>query len=255
MYTIKELANLAGVTTRTLRYYDQMGILTPAELGSNNYRYYDHDNLLRLQQILFYRELDVPLKEIQFILSRPVFQLLPALKNHQEALQKKVERYQALLGTTQKTISSLNRGKSMAENEYFEGFDETQYEEETRDRWSHTSQYKESQRKWSSYSKDQKEEIKKEGSRITLRMVTENPEVRPDDPDVQEAVEDYYVYLNQYFYICEVEFLRTLADMWVQDPRFAVNYERIREGGAAFVREAVHIYCDTYEPEGKNTHY
>ena len=243
MYTIKELANLAGVTTRTLRYYDQLGILTPAELGSNNYRYYDHDNLLRLQQILFYRELDVPLKEIQFILDSPGFQLLPALKNHQEALREKVNRYKELLGTIQKTISSLHRGENMAENEYFEGFDETLYEEEARDRWGHTSQYKESQRKWSSYSKDQKEEIKKEGGRITLRMVTENPEVRPDDPEVQKAVGDYYAYLNQYFYTCEVEFIRGLADMWVQDPRFAVNYERIREGGAAFVKEAVHIYC------------
>ena len=245
MYTIKELADLAGVTTRTLRYYDQMDILTPAKLGSNGYRYYDHENLLRLQQVLFYRELDVPLKEIQYILNRPDFQLLSALQDHQESIREKVKRYQGLLGTIQRTISSLNREENMAENEYFEGFDETQYEEETRDRWGHTPQYKESQRKWSSYSKDQKEEIKKEGGRITIRMVTKNPDARPDDPDVQKAVEDYYVYLNQYFYTCEVEFLRALADMWVEDPRFAVNYERVREGGAAFVREAVQIYCDS----------
>ncbi len=135
----------------------------------------------------------------------------------------------------------------MAENEYFEGFDESQYGEETKDRWGDTSQYKESQRKWSSYSKDQKEEIKKEGGRITKRMVTENSDARPADPDVQKAVGDYYAYLNQYFYTFEVEFLRGLADMWVQDPRFAVNYERIREGGANFVREAVQIYCDSFQ--------
>jgi len=247
MYTIKELADLAGVTTRTLHYYDQIGVLIPAEIGSNGYRYYDHDNLLRLQQILFYRELDVPLKEINYILSRPDFQLLPALINHQDAIRNKVKRYQELLGTIQKTIGSLQGEQNMAEEGYFKGFDEIQYEEETRDRWGHTPQYKESQRKWSSYSKDQKEEIKREGGRITLRMVTENPEVRSDDPDVQKAVGDYYAYLNQYFYTCEVEFLRTLADMWVEDPRFAVNYERIREGGAAFVREAVHIYCDSHQ--------
>ena len=247
MYTIKEFADLAGVTTRTLRYYDQMGILTPAELGSNGYRYYDHDNLLRLQQVLFYRELDVPLKEILYIVSRPDFQLLPALQDHQESIREKVKRYQELLGTIQKTISSLNGEENMPENEYFEGFDETQYEEETRNRWGHTSQYKESQRKWSSYSKDQQEEIKKEGGRITVRMVAENPDVRPDDPDVQTAVGDYYAYLNKYFYTCEVEFLRTLAEMWVEDPRFSVNYERVREGGAAFVREAVQIYCDSHQ--------
>ncbi len=249
MYTIKELADLAGVTTRTLRYYDQMGILIPAELGSNGYRYYDHDNLLRLQQVLFYRELDVPLKEILYILNRPDFQLLPALQNHQESIHSKVKRYQELLVTIQKTISNLEGEENMAENEYFEGFDETQYEEETRDRWGDTSQYKESQRKWSSYSKDQKEEIKKEGGRITKRMVTENSDARPDDPDVQRAVGDYYAYLNQYFYTFEVKFLRGLADMWVEDPRFAVNYERIREGGANFVREAVQIYCDAFQED------
>jgi hypothetical protein len=75
-------------------------------------------------------------------------------------------------------------------------------------------------------------------------MVTENPDASPGDPDVQAAVGEYYAYINKYFYKCEVEFLRGLADMWVNDPRFAINYEHIREGGAAFVREAVHIYCD-----------
>jgi len=245
MYSIKELADLAGVTTRTLRYYDQKGILIPAEVGSNGYRYYDHDSLLRLQQILFYREMDVPLKEISYILNRPDFQLLPALENHQEAIQEKVKRYQLLLGTIQRTIRSINGEKNMVENEYFDGFDESQYEEEAKERWGHTPEYKESQRKWSSYSKDQQEEIKKKGGQITARMVSENPDVKPDAPDVQEAIGDYYAYLNQYFYTCEVEFLRNLADMWVEDPRFAVNYERVREGGAAFVREAVHIFCDS----------
>ncbi len=244
MYTIKELADLAGVTTRTLRYYDQKGLVIPAALGSNGYRYYDHDSLLRLQQILFYRELDVPLKDIHFILSSPDFQLLPALQNHHNAIQMKVKRYQELLGTIQRTISSIRGEENMAENEYFHGFDESQYEVEAQDRWGQTPQYKESQRKWSSYSEDQKEEIKKEGGLITVRMVSENPDARPTDPDVQKAIEDYYTYLNQYFYTCDVEFLRNLADMWVEDPRFAINYERVREGGATFVREAVQIFCD-----------
>ncbi len=246
MYTIKELADLAGVTTRTLRYYDQQGILPPAEIGLNGYRFYDHSSLLRLQQVLFFRELDVPLKEIRIILDRPDFQLVPTLQSHQEAIQEKARRYQELLGTIQKTISSLQGEENMTEKDYFAGFDETQYEEETRELWGRTSQYQESQRKWTSYSQDQKDEIKKEGERITARMVSETPDTRPDDPDVQRAVGDYYAYLNQYFYTCEVEFLRSLADMWVQDSRFKVNFERIREDGAAFVRDAVHLYCDSH---------
>lgn len=247
MYTIKEIADLAGVTTRTLRYYDQLGLLIPSEIGENGYRNYDHNCLLRLQQVLYFREFDVPLKEIQTILNHPDFQLLPALENHRDALKDQVKRKNKLLETLVKTISSLQGEGNMSEEEYFEGFDETQYEGETRERWGETSQYAESQRKWSSFSKDQKEEIKEEGGRISVRMVTENPESSPGDPDVQAAVGEYYEYLNKYFYTCEIEFLRGLADMWVQDPRFAVNYERIREGGAAFVREAVHIYCDQHK--------
>ena len=127
---------------------------------------------------------------------------------------------------------------------YFEGFDESQYEEETRERWGDTPQYVESRKKWASYSKDQKDRIKAEGRRLAERMVGQDPNVAPDDADVQAAIGAYYDYINKYFYTCEVGSLRGLADMWVGDPRFASNYERIREGGAAFVREAVNIFCD-----------
>lgn len=75
-------------------------------------------------------------------------------------------------------------------------------------------------------------------------MVTINPKAKPTDPDVQAAVGEYHAYINKYFYTCDVEFMCNLSDMWIQDERFAINYERIREGGAAFVREAVHIFCD-----------
>lgn len=243
-YTIKEIAELAGVTTRTLRYYDEIGLLSPAETGENAYRYYNHDSLLLLQQILFFRELDVPLKDIQLIVSRPDFNRLHALQKHRSSLQNKAKRLSKLIDTIDQTIATVNGEWMMSDKDYFEGFDESQYESETRERWGHTSQYAESQKKWASYSKDQKEAIKAEGGRLAIRMVTEDPNTRPDDPGVQAAVGEYYAYLTKYFYTCEVGFLRNLADMWVQDPRFAINYERIREGGAAFVREAVHIFCD-----------
>jgi hypothetical protein len=132
----------------------------------------------------------------------------------------------------------------MSAREYDEAFDEAQFEEETRERWGNTPQYAESQKKWASYTKEQRDAIKAEGGMLTRRMVGHDPNTSPDDLDVQAAIGEYYVYLNKYFYTCDVGFLRGLADGWVEDPRFARNYERIREGGAAFVREAVHIYCD-----------
>ncbi len=252
MYTIKELADLAGTTTRALRYYDQVGLLKPALVADNGYRYYDQDNLLTLQQILFFRELDLPLKEIQYLLDQPDFQLLPSLKKHQQAIRKKIQRYQKLTLTIQGTIQYLEGELQMSDQDLFSGFDEKGYQDEVVERWGETPQYQESHRKWSSYTDDQKEEIKKLGGELTRRMVTENPQARPDDPDVQSAVAEYFEYLNRYFYTCDLGFLRNLADMWVQDPRFAVNYERIREGGAVFVRDAVHLYCDARQQETMN---
>lgn len=243
-YTIKEVADLAGVSTRTIRYYDEIGLLSPAETRDNGYRYYDQDSLLMLQQIMFLRELDVPLKEIHLILNQPGFNLLSGLEKHRVALQARAARLSTLIETVNQTIAMLQGESIMSDKDYFEGFDETQYEEEAKQRWGHTSQYAESQKKWSSYSNEQKEAIKFEGGEITMRMVGNDPGLSPDDPAVQAAVGDYYAYLNKYFYTCEVEFIRNLADMWVQDPRFAINYERIREGGAEFVRQAVHIFCD-----------
>lgn len=244
MYSIKELADLAGTTTRTLRYYHQLNLLEPAYIGENGYRYYDRENLLTLQQILFFRELEVPLKEIQFIFSRTDFQLLPSLKAHQRALQKKMRQWEELLETIDKTIRDLEGDILMSDQELFNGFDENKYQVEAENLWGDSPQYKESMQKWASYSNDQKEDIKQLGGDITRRMVSEDPGTSPDDPAVQQAVGEYHQYLNRYFYRCEVEFLRNLADMWVQDPRFAVNYERVREGGAEFVRAAVHLFCD-----------
>lgn len=245
-YTIKEIADLVGVTTRTIRYYDQIGLLAPVVLGENGYRYYDSESLLQLQQILFFRELDVPLKEIEIIINRQGFGLAGSLEKHRLSLRKKVKRLRTLIKTIDTTLDALNGEKKMAGKEYFNGFDESQYEDEAKDRWGKTLQYKESSKKWAGYSKEQREVIKTEGRHIATRMVGADAKSAPDDPDVQAAIGEYHAYLNTYFYTCDIKFLRGLADMWAEDARFAVNYERIREGGAAFVRKAVHVFCDNH---------
>ena len=243
-YTIKEIANLAGSTTRTIRYYDEIGLLQPAEIGENGYRYYDKGSLLRLQQILFFRELNMPLKEIDLIIDRPDFNIVEALEKHRSSINIRVKRLNALITTINNTIKVIRGEKSMTEKEYFNGFDEARYEAEAKERWGNNPKYAESSKKWESYSKEKKEEIKTEGGRITTRMVSTDLNTPPDDPEVQAAVGEYYAYINKYFYTCNIASLRGLADMWVEDARFAANYEKIREGGTKFVREAVHIFCD-----------
>ena len=133
-YTIKEIAGLAVVTTRTIRYYDEIGLLSPAEVGENGYRYYDKGNLLRLQQILFFRELNMPLKEIDLIIDRPDFNIVEALEKQRSSLNIRVKRLNALITTINNTIKVIRGEKSMTEKEYFYGFDEAQYEDEAKER-------------------------------------------------------------------------------------------------------------------------
>jgi len=246
-YTIKKIADLAGVTTRTIRYYDEIGLLAPAEIRDNGYRFYDNDSLLQLQQILFFRELDVSLKEIDLIINRPDFNLIDALEKHRSSLKDRAKRLNVLIATVDRTIKAIQGEKEMAKEDYFKGFDETLFGNEVKERWGNTRQYAESRRKWASFSKEQKEAIKAESAQIAARMVGADPNISPSDADVQAAVGEYHGFLNKYFYTCDVSFLRSLADMWVEDARFSVNYEQIREGGAKFVRDAVHIFCDENE--------
>ena len=137
-YTIKQLADLAGVSVRTLHYYDEIGLLAPGAYGENGYRYYDADALLRLQQILFFRELDFRLDEIKAILDRPDFDVRRALETHRVALEEKSARLKQLIETVDKTISRLKGESKMSDQELFGGFDEekqAQYTEEARKRW------------------------------------------------------------------------------------------------------------------------
>ena len=135
MYTIKEIADLAGVTTRTLRYYDEIGLLVPAAIADNSYRQYDEENLLRLQQIMFFRELDVPLKDISAILDRPDFNVLAALENHRASLRARAKQLDALISTVDNTIESLKGKRKMNAKELFNGFDENKYMQEAEERW------------------------------------------------------------------------------------------------------------------------
>ncbi|HEX7975780.1 MAG TPA: MerR family transcriptional regulator [Anaerolineales bacterium] len=96
-YTVKQLSGLAGVSARTLHYYDEIGLLHPEQVGQNGYRYYGEGSLLRLQQILFYKELDLSLQEIREILDQPDFDLVRALESHRTALQRRQRRLDRLI--------------------------------------------------------------------------------------------------------------------------------------------------------------
>jgi DNA-binding transcriptional MerR regulator len=122
MYTVKRLAKLAGVSPRTLRYYDQIGMLKPDAYGDNGYRYYSEDALQQLQQILFFRELDFSLEDIRKIVSSPDFDRLQALEIHRAALKERKQHIDVLIHTIDQTILHLKGKSDMSEKQYFEGF-------------------------------------------------------------------------------------------------------------------------------------
>jgi len=161
MYTVKQLADLAGVSTRTLRYYDQIGLLKPATYGENGYRYYDDDAAFRMQQILFYREMEISLSEINVILNQPDFDLLGALESHKAMLEGKKQRIDQLLKTVEHTMGYLEGRSPMSKTDIFEGFSEEKqksYAEEARQRWDPIL-VDHSQKRWGGYSDEKKKAI------------------------------------------------------------------------------------------------
>src|SRR5512145_2057948 len=165
MFTVKQLSKLAGVTPRTLHHYDAIGLLKPSRVGDNGYRYYGEESVLRLQQILFYRELGIPLEDIKKIMERRDFDVMGALRSHKEALQKQVARLNRLIHTVDNTINHLKGNTIMSEKSLFEGFSEEEQEKyaaEAEELYG-AENVRASMQKWKAYSPDEKKRIMEEG--------------------------------------------------------------------------------------------
>lgn len=242
-YSVKQLARLAGVSARTLHYYDQIGLLKPVRNPDNGYRVYTRPELLRLQQILFLRELDLSLEEILALLDRPDFDLLKALEQHRAALTARQERLAGLIHTVDRTIHHLKGNIEMDNRELFAGFSEEkqkEYEQEAQRRWG-DKEVKESQRRWSSYSPEKKKAILQEASQIYLDLVAYMPD-GPGSPQAQACIARWHENMR-YFYEPTTEILLGLADGYNDDPDFNATFQRIHPDLAGFMRQAVRIYC------------
>jgi DNA-binding transcriptional MerR regulator len=242
VYTVKQLSKMASISPRTLHYYDQIGLLLPQATGENGYRYYGEESLLRLQQILFYKELGLRLEEIGAVLDQPGFDLLQALNAHRRALQERVQRLNTLIQTVDQTMSYLRGEIEMSEKDLYSGFDEEQqkrYAEEAQQRWGDTAAT--SQRRWEAYSRDEKNNILAEGKEISTNLAA-HMDKGPQDADVQYWIDRQFKYFNRYFYDCTLDIFEGLGHMYTEDPRFEANYENIRPGMAAFMEKAMSYY-------------
>jgi MerR family transcriptional regulator, thiopeptide resistance regulator len=248
-WSIVEVARMSGVTSRTLRHYDEIGLLPPAGIRSNGYRYYEQEDLLRLQQILVLRELDVGLSEIAEILDQrrdPI----QTLRCHYERLLQERDRLGVVARTVARTIGELENKEGIPgmtninrpEN-LFEGFDPTQYDTEARERWP--EQWEQSKQFTDTLSADDTERMQREATAAMIRMaelMTAGTDV--GDAAVQAEVDSAYQSVC-HMWTPNAAAFKNLGEMYVQDPRLAANYDKIAPGLAEYYRDAMGVYADT----------
>lgn len=249
-YKIKEVADMAGISVRMLHHYDKIGLLKPESVSAAGYRLYSDENLDRLQQILFFKELNFPLQEIKIILGSPNFNKKEALETHRQLLLEKKVRLEKIIQSVDKTISSIEGGIKMNKKEVLGAFDMTEieehqkkYSEEVKNKYGNTSAYKESNEKTSKYTKEDWSNIMKGWDEIYKKLAN-LMDKNPDDKEVQESVHQFREHISKNFYDCTPEIFRGLGELYINDERFTANIDKYKVGLSKFLREAINIYCD-----------
>lgn len=247
-YTVQKLAKMAGVSARTLRYYDEIGLLKPARINSSGYRIYQAAEVDALQQILFYRELGVSLDEILKIVTSPDFDSMKALRDHNKKLLEKRVQLDRLIANVEKTIASNERGIAMTDHEKFEGLkqklvedNEKKYGDEVRKKYGDKAiDY--SNRQIKGMTQEQHKEIIELGEEVLETLYAAFKTGDPANELSQKTADLHRQWLSFYWEKYTKEAHAGLVEMYVQDERFREYYDKKQPGAAAFLKEAVLIY-------------
>ena len=235
---IKEFAEFTGVSVRTLHYYDEIGLLKPAFVDSTTgYRYYNENSLLRMQEILFYRELDFSLKSIGEILSSPNYDKSKALKEQKQLLTLKKERLERLI----LAIDGAMKGENIMNA--FDNSEFEKYKSEVKEKWGETSAYTEYTEKTSDYSKEKWNNLSEGMEHIMAEFAVCMKKERPDSDEAQNLVKMLQNHITANYYLCTNEILSGLGQMYVGDERFKSNIDKHSSGTAEFISKAIKIYC------------
>jgi DNA-binding transcriptional MerR regulator len=241
--TVSEVAGLAGVSVRTLHHYDAIGLLSPSTHSEAGYRLYRTEDLERLQQILFFRELGFSLEEIRDVLDDPGFDPVEALVVQRELLAEKAARVEAMIGAVDRALEAAQKGIAMDEKDMFEvfgDFDPKEHEDEARERWGETDAYKESARRTARYTKEDWKRIKASQEAIEAEFAEAMVAGKtPDSPEVTAIAEKARLAIDEAFYPCSRKMHANLGRMYIADARFAKHYEDRAPGLARFVCDAL----------------
>ncbi len=247
-YTVQKLGKMAGVSTRTLRYYDEIGILKPARINTSGYRIYGKHEVDKLQQILFYKELGVELESIKKIIASPSFDSVSALKEHRVRLLEKRQRINRLIENVDKTIAGKEGGINMSDNEKFEGFkkemlekNEKKYGEEIREKYGEEA-VERSNKVFKNMTEKQYDEFVKLGEDVKSTLEEAFKTGNPAGELGQKVAELHKQWISFAWGYYSKEAHAGVTDMYVNDDRFKEHYDKKQPGMAAFLRDAVYIY-------------
>lgn len=248
-YTVRQMARMAGVSVRTLHYYDEIGLLKPAAVGRNGYRYYTEKELLKLQQVIFFRELDFELSRIGRIFDAPGFDAAEVLEDQKALLALKRERLGKQIRLIDKTIKNMkdDRQDKVTDRDLEETFSDGKYEEykkEAQEKWGKDT-VRRSENILKGMDKEQFEALKREGEEINQALgafVGKDPK----SAEVQQMIGRHYDYIIQFYDPSWplLDIYRGLGKMYVEDPRFAANYTKYHPDMPQFMREAMEAFCD-----------
>ena len=239
---IKEVSDLVGISVRTLHYYDEIGLLTPDETTESGYRFYSENNLVTLQQILFFKELDFPLKKIKEIINSPSFDQDEALRLHRKMLLEKRDRTDKMIATIDKTIRYVKGEIQMSNEEKFEGFDfsHNPYEDEARNLWGEEAIVKTKATLGNSAMIEKMNDI--------YRRLADIRNTLPESDQAQAGITEWYDFLNTntgHHY--SLDAFKGLGQLYVDDDRFTKNIDQFGQGLALFMRDAMAIYADNHK--------
>lgn len=247
-YTVQKLGKLAGISTRTLRYYDEIGILKPARINSSGYRIYGQEEVDQLQQILFYRELGLHLDRIKEIMTSPSFNRAQALQEHHAQLLDKKRQLDLLITNVENTIASAEGRKTMSDQEKFEGFkqkliddNEQKYGKEIRGKYGEETVNK-SNAKLKNMTQEQHDEVTRLADELYETLAEAFKQGDPASDLAQQAADLHKRWLTYYWNDYSQDAHAGLAQMYVDDERFTAHYDEKQPGTAKFLRDAILIY-------------
>lgn len=246
-YTVKQLAKLSGVSDRTLRYYDEIGLLKPSHVGENQYRYYKKEQLLKLQQILFFRELDFSLAKINEILESDDFNKIEALVSNRKSLLKKMENIKQLINTIDTTIAHLRGNIIMQDKDLYKGFDATKqkaYEEYLIQRGLSRDEIDESWRNVSKLSSTERKQLHEECLDITksFAMAIDNKHA-VDSETVQNLIRRHYDWVCHYWQPTKETYI-ALGKMYFEHNEFNDFYNQYHPEMVRFLSNAMTVFAE-----------